>query len=142
MRAAFVALAAGAVFLAGVLFGSTGSTTERPIRPVVLTGSTTAAGGEGSQSVRNAPAPGTLDVHQVERDVEEGSVEDYGDEYEDNSGPGSDDSGSGSDDSGSGSDDSGSGSDDSGSGSDDSGSDNSGSGSGSSGSGSSGSGSG
>jgi hypothetical protein len=149
VRAAFVALAAGAVFLAGVLFGSTGSTTERPIRPVVLTGSTTAAGGEGSQSVRNVPAPGTLDVHQVERDVEEGSVEDYGDEYEDNSGPGSDDSGgdnsgSGSDDSGSGSDDSGSGSDGSGSGSDNSGSGshNSGSGSGSSGSESSGSGSG
>jgi hypothetical protein len=138
MRAAFVALAAGAVFLAGVLSGSRGSTTERPIRPVVLTGSTTSA--EESPSVRNAPAPGTLDVQRVERDVEEGSVEDYGDDYEDNSGPGSDDSGP--DDSGSGSDDSGSGSDDSGSGSDNSGSgsDNSGSGSGSSGSSGSGSG--
>jgi hypothetical protein len=137
MRAAFVALAAGAVFLAGVLFGSTGSTTERPIRPVVLSGSsTTAPDDDGSPSVRNAPAPGTLAVQQVERDVEEGRVEDYGDDYEDNSGPGSDDSGSDDSGSGSGSDDSGSGSDNSGSGSDNSGSGSDNSGSGSSGSGS------
>jgi hypothetical protein len=142
VRAAFAALAAGAVFLAGVLFGSAGTGAERPIpRPVVLTGSsTTSPDDTPSPAERTTPTPGTLDVQRVEHDVEEGSVEDYGDEYDDNSGPGSDNSGSGSgssgsDDSGSGSDNSGSGSDNSGSGSDDSGS-----GSGSSGSGSSGSG--
>ncbi|HEX2026117.1 MAG TPA: hypothetical protein VHH92_06950 [Actinomycetota bacterium] len=126
MRAALVALVAGGVFLAGVLFGSAGTTAERPIpRPVVLTGSSSAPAPDATPSPdqRGTPTPGALDVQRVERDVEEGSVEDYDDdEYDDNSGPGSDNSGSGSDDSGSGSDDSRSGSDDSGSGSDSSGS--------------------
>jgi hypothetical protein len=117
---------AAAVFFAGVLFGSAGRSEDPAPQPVVVRVAGTQPAPEGGGEPRNAPAPDDLDVAEVEYDVEEGYVEDYGDG--DNSGPGSDDSGSGSDNSGPGSDSSGSGSDSSGSGSSGSGSGGSGSG--------------
>jgi hypothetical protein len=133
-----VALVAAAVFFAGVLFGSAGRSEDpSPPQPVVLQVTDRPAGdGPGGQG-RNAPA--ALDVEEVEHDVEEGDVEDYGDDQGgdgDNSGPGSgdetpepdDNSGPGSVSSGSGSESPGPGSGSSGSGSSGSGGDGSGSG--------------
>lgn len=122
MRSAALALVAAAVFFAGVLFGSAGRSEDPPPQPVVVRLAGTQPAPQGGGEARNAPAPDDLDVAEVEHDVEEGYVEDYGDGDNDNSGPGSDDSGSGSDNSGPGSDSSGSGSDSSGSGSSGSGS--------------------
>jgi hypothetical protein len=150
MRAALVALAAAGLFFAGALVGVGGSPAgEPPPRPIVLTGVEARGGTQGDG--RNAP----LEVYEVPRQVEEGTVDEYEIEGDGsgpgpNSGPGgegdqpdqldepaepddvhADNSGPGSDSSGSGS----SGSDSSGSGSSGS------SGSGPSGSDSSGSGS-
>lgn len=143
MRSAALALVAAAVFFAGMLSGSTGrSENPPPPQPVVLQVTDRPAGDDAGGRGRNVPA--ALDVEEVEHDVEEGDVEDYGVDgggdadnsgpgtgnetpEPDNSGPGSS-SGPGSDNSGPGSDNSGSGSDSSGSGSSGSGGDGSGSG--------------
>jgi hypothetical protein len=146
MKAAGAALVAAAVFFAGVLFGSGGGPVGAPTpRPVVVAATGSGDPGGRRTEPRNAPAPEVLDVETVERPVQEGSVEDYGDHGNegeggdgssgpgsgeptptddpdptesppDNSGPGSANSGSGSDNSGSGSSSSGSGSGGSGSG--------------------------
>lgn len=132
MRAASAALLAAALFFAGVLVGGRGITGEAPApTPVVLVDAEPGV-------LQPTPRTGPLEVEEVPREVEEGSIEDYDDDEDDSSGPGSGED-AGDDNSGPGSEDSGSGSDDSGPGSDSSGSGSSGSGSGS---GSSGSGSG
>jgi uncharacterized membrane protein YgcG len=82
VRAALVALVAAGLFFAGAVAGVGGSPAGEPRpRPVVLTGVEVPGGTEGE--VRNAP----LEVYEVPRQVEEGTV----DEYEidgDSSGPG------------------------------------------------------
>lgn len=104
MRAAAAVLLGASVFFTGVLFGSAGRAVGTPVPGPVVLEATTTGGTEGSgrPEGRNAPAPEDLDIEAVERQVQEGSVEDYGDgEHKDegdgdNSGPGSDSSGSGS----------------------------------------------
>jgi hypothetical protein len=98
MKAAGAALVAAALFFAGVLFGSQGRSVGAPIpRPVVVVATESSEpGSSGRTEPRNAPAPEELEVETVELPVEEGSVEDYGDAYEneggsDSSGPGSGD---------------------------------------------------
>jgi hypothetical protein len=113
VRAASVALIAAAIFFAGVLVGGRAVTGEAPPpTPVVLV-----AAEPGS--LQPTPRASPLDVEEVPREVEEGSIEDYDDDDEDSSGPGSgeddDDDNSGPGSSGSGSDNSGSSSGNSGS---------------------------
>jgi hypothetical protein len=128
VRAASAALLAAAMFFAGVLVGGRGVAGEpAPPTPVALV-----AARPGSPEPTPSESP--LHVEEVPREIDEGSIEDYGDDQygDDSSGPGSGDE-TDDDNSGSGSSNSGPGSDDSGSGSGSSGSGSSGSGSGSSG---------